>query len=44
MFPTGGHHGCDVDLLETFCKEENPRTTVSKFGSNWYGGFRGEGL
>ena len=44
MFPAGGYNGCDADLLDTNCKEDNPRTTVTKFGSNWSGGFRGEGL
>jgi hypothetical protein len=23
MFPTGGHHGCAADLLDTIYKEDN---------------------
>jgi len=44
MFPAGGHHGCDADLLDTTIKGDHPRTMMTKFGSNWSRGFRGEGL
>ena len=44
MFPAGGHHGCDADLLDTIFKGGRPRTMVIKFGSNWSRGFRGECL
>ena len=30
MFPAGGHHGCDADLLETIFKGGRPRTMVIK--------------
>ena len=32
MFPAGCDLGCDVDLPETFLKEGQLRTIVTKFG------------
>jgi hypothetical protein len=33
MFPTGGHNGCDADLIDTIFKGDYPRTMVTKFDS-----------
>jgi hypothetical protein len=33
MFPTGGHNGCDADLIDTIFKGDHPRTMVTKFYS-----------
>ena len=33
MFPTGGHNGCDADLIDTIFKGDHTRTMVTKFDS-----------